>query len=100
MLGEFDSLVVEQTLRLGPGKVIYRCDIVATKPDGSRVYIEAKGREMSRWPTIKRLWKAHGYGPLEIWKGTARRPVLVQTIHPEHETITCPHCLKEFENKP
>lgn len=45
-------------------------------------WVEAKGFEAPRWPTIKKLWKFYGPGPLEIWKGDHRNPRLVETIIP------------------
>jgi hypothetical protein len=45
-------------------------------------FVEAKGFESPRWPTIKKLWKFYGPAPIEIWKGSFRRPYLDETIVP------------------
>lgn len=44
------------------------------------VWCEAKGIETSDYKIKKKLWMTHGLGKLEIWKGTAARPILVETI--------------------
>lgn len=57
----------------------FRCRDVAT---GQVFWREAKGFANQRWPTTKKLWKFYGPGPLEVWKGDYRRPVLAETIIP------------------
>ena len=51
---------------------------------GSEFWVEAKGFETDIWKRNYRLWKYHGLGPLEIWKGSAARPRKVETVIPDH----------------
>ena len=52
---------------------------------GEVAYAEAKGFETDIWRLKKRLWKAYGPGPLEIWKGSHRKPKLIETVYPVAE---------------
>jgi hypothetical protein len=53
-------------------------------PNWILAFSEAKGAEDRGYKLKIRMWKEGcGKGPLEIWKGTARRPMLVQTVHPK-----------------
>lgn len=69
-----------------PGKIDYvadfRCTDLAT---GETFWVEAKGYANDRWPMKKRLYKHYGPGRLEIWRGTATRPFLDETILPRGE---------------
>jgi hypothetical protein len=57
-------------------------------PDWMLVFAEAKGAEDRGYKLKLRMWREGcGPAPLEIWKGNARRPMLVETIYPkERET--------------
>lgn len=47
-------------------------------------FAEAKGAETRDYRLKLRMWKEGcGPAPIEIWKGTAKRPMLVETIHPK-----------------
>lgn len=48
-------------------------------------WVEAKGFEVQRWGDTKKLWRVYGPGPLEIWKGTYRKPRLVETLRPARQ---------------
>lgn len=49
----------------------------------TRVWVEAKGLSGKNYLICKKLWEdGYGPGPLEIWKGSFQRPLLVQTIIP------------------
>lgn len=73
----------EKKFYLGPARIGYVMDLYCQEqPSGALVGMEAKGMEVPRWKDIKKLWRAHGEFPLEVWKGSARRPVLVETIYP------------------
>lgn len=58
----------------------FRFTVCAT---GETAYAEAKGFETRDYDIKKRLWKFYGPGRLEIWKGTAKNPRLVETIIPK-----------------
>lgn len=76
----------EKKLYLGPARIGYILDFLCEElSDQARVGMEAKGLEGPRWKIIKKLWRVHGEFPLEIWKGNARRPVLVETIVPNRK---------------
>lgn len=51
------------------------------------VAAEAKGKETADYLVKKNLWKDFGTMPLEIYKGTYRRPFLVETIQPSSQPI-------------
>lgn len=61
----------------------FRCQYLGT---GETFWVEAKGFPNDRWPMKKKLWKFYGPGPLEIWRGSAARPFLDETIIPKHST--------------
>ena len=48
-----------------------------------KVYVEAKGNEGAKFKQDKRLWKQNPPAKLEIWKGSAARPKLVEIIEPK-----------------
>jgi hypothetical protein len=47
------------------------------------VWAEAKGFETDVWKIKKRLWHYYGPGPLEIYKGSAKKMTLVETVIPK-----------------
>lgn len=49
---------------------------------GELVYFEAKGFETDVWRIKRKLWKYYGPGKLEVYKGSASRLVLHETIIP------------------
>lgn len=50
---------------------------------GNSFWGEAKGYETPEWRIKRRLWEFYGPGPLEIWKGSASYPKLVETLVPK-----------------
>lgn len=46
------------------------------------VWAEAKGFETDVWKIKKRLWQYYGPGKLEIYKGTAKKIKLIETVIP------------------
>lgn len=75
----------EDSVILGPTR--YRCvpDFrIRVVETGEIRWREAKGdHKASRFPMTKKQWKVYGPGPLEIWMGNHRRPVLTKTIIPD-----------------
>lgn len=51
--------------------------------EGAFRWIEAKGFEKPDWLIKLNLWRVGGAGPLEIWGGSWRRPVLREVIIPK-----------------
>lgn len=82
--GALSNIRHEVTVRLSDAEIRYIADWVvfdcALQCD---VWYEFKGKEMARWPTIKRLWKHYGPGKLRIFKGSAEKFRMVQEINPE-----------------
>lgn len=84
------GLVIEQAedhVYLTDARILYipdfRCRFDSS---GEFFWVEAKGYPSERWPTIKKLWRFYGPGALEIWGGTWRSPVLMETIIPKGAT--------------
>jgi hypothetical protein len=51
-------------------------------------FAEAKGAEDRGFKLKLRMWREGcGPAPLELWKGTAKRPTLVETIYPKKEEV-------------
>ena len=54
------------------------------KKTKKRVWVEAKGVETERYRLCLKLWRGgHGPGPLEIWKGSWQKPMLVEIVYPK-----------------
>jgi hypothetical protein len=49
---------------------------------GLRIWVEAKGVESERFRICLKLWRIHGPGPLELWKGRWEDPRLARIIRP------------------
>lgn len=90
--GEIRNILVQQTVRVC-GPTGHACDHkckIDYIPDfsfqyvasGERGFCEAKGFETPHWKLKLRMWRHYGPGPLELWKGTWLRPVLVEVITP------------------
>lgn len=89
LAGEIEHLQHEEYIYLTRARIVYiadfKCKDVAS---GEVFYIEAKGFEAPRWPTVKKLYKFYGPGNLEIWKGTHLRPTMDEEIIPMIEAET------------
>lgn len=80
--GEIKEILVEDRIYLSDARICYVVDFKCIKPDKSVFFCEAKGHPNDTWAIKKKLWKAYGPAPLEIYKGTHLRPVLDEIIHP------------------
>jgi hypothetical protein len=81
--GELELLKAEDHLLLSDARIKYIADFKCLDVrTGETFWVEAKGFANDRWPIVKKLWAAYGPGALEIWQGTAARPVLTETIVP------------------
>ncbi len=56
-------------------------DFKCIRPDDSVLWVEAKGFANDKWPMKRRLWIHNVKEPLEIWGGTAARPVLQEVLN-------------------
>ena len=83
--GEITDLKKNPTVELLStplGLIKYKADAGYSDKDGPR-WVEVKGVEGERWRIIRKLWSLFGPGPLEVYKGTYKRPYLVEVIYPE-----------------
>lgn len=84
--GEIKDIECQVQVRLTEARVLYIPDFMFTDvATGKKAYCEAKGFEGPRWPTIKKLWRVYGFGPLEIYKGSYKNPILDEIIIPKGE---------------
>lgn len=79
---EIERIGVQTHIYLTDARILYIPDFQCVTANGDVFYVEAKGFEGERWPTIKKLWKFYGPAPLEIWKGNFRNPKLIEIIVP------------------
>ena len=90
ILGEVTDIKMQQTVRLHDlatgevrnWKVDFSCVDRAT---GQTIYVEAKGFEDREYIRKRNMWRKNPPGRLEIWRGTHRRPRLVEVIDPKGE---------------
>lgn len=72
MAGEVSNIRTEVSVYLSDARIRYVADfVVFDEKLQCDVWHEFKGKEMARWPTIKKLWRHYGPGILRIWKGSA-----------------------------
>jgi len=89
--GEIEMLNREDHVRLGPARFLYIPDFKCRDIKTNEIFwVEAKGKETETWRRNYRLWKIHGPGRLEIWKGNAAAPKLVEILIPRADV--CPSC--------
>lgn len=81
--GRIKILQHQDQIRLTRAGILYIPDFrCISYLDNQEYWVESKGFETQRWPTIKKLWKFYGPGRLEIYKGSHQRPFLAETIIP------------------
>lgn len=81
--GEIKEIECQVQVALSAAGIIYKPDFRFVRTsDGKACFAEAKGFETPEWRIKLRLWKVYGAGPLEIWKGSAASPKLIETIIP------------------
>lgn len=82
--GEIDDIQLQPQVRLTRAGILMKPDFRATcTATGKELYFEAKGFETDIWRLKRRLWEVYGPGPLEVWKGSAKRPRLVEVVGPK-----------------
>jgi len=77
--GEISDIECQVQVALSAAGIIYKPDFRFETPAGP-VFAEAKGFDTPEWRLKLRLWKAYGPAPLEIWRGSATKPVLTETV--------------------
>lgn len=83
--GELELLQIEDHVKISGWYTYvpdFKCKDLET---GEIFWIEAKGKADGRWPSTKKGWRHSGPGKLEIWGGTHRAPMLLETIIPRGE---------------
>lgn len=78
-----ENIQCQAKVYLTDARILYIADFKVTLPDGSEMWVEAKGAETATWRIKRKLWTYYGPGPLEIYKGTYQRPYLDETIIPK-----------------
>lgn len=83
-LGEIKIVQVQDHIYLSDARITYVPDFKCLDvKSGDNFWVEAKGFQGPRWPTIKKMWKVFGPGKLEIYRGNYKRPFLDKIIVPE-----------------
>lgn len=81
--GELKLIQTQFHVYLSKARIEYIPDFFCHDSQGKDLFIEAKGYAAPTWPIKKRLWKAYGLAPLEIWGGNYRNPQLLEIVYPE-----------------
>lgn len=80
--GHISDIKKQQCVRLGED-TRWKIDFSFTdKATGELVYAEAKGVPTNDYLRKLKLFKKYGCNRLEIWRGTYKNPVLIETIYP------------------
>lgn len=81
--GEIKDVVLQPTVFLSDAKISYKPDFAATYTKTNLgFYVEGKGVATDRWRLIKKLWRAYGPSPLEVYKANGKNIYLDETIMP------------------
>lgn len=86
--GVIRDLKRQQTVVLQPGpreeRITWRIDFSYTDcATGELVYAEAKGHETGEYINKLKMFRANPPTKLEIWKGTAANPKIVEIVRPK-----------------
>jgi hypothetical protein len=96
LAGQIEIQKLQDTIYLGVERFIYKPDFKCLdKQSGEVFWVEAKGFQTETWRRNYRIWKLRGPGKLEIWKGTAARPVLAEVLIPKNDV--CSTCGRKYE---
>lgn len=81
--GDIRNLKYQHTVTLDYG-IKWKVDwSFEQSPDWHLRFAEAKGAKTRDFALKLRMWKGCGAGPLELWRGTHRRPTLEKIYTPE-----------------
>jgi hypothetical protein len=82
--GELEDIKLQHVVLLTEAKIKYIADFSAIDTaTGKRIYFESKGFKTAVWAIKKRLWAYYGPGPLEIYEGSYKNPIHVETVIPK-----------------
>lgn len=87
-----ENIQCQAKVYLTDARILYIADFKVTLPDGSEMWVEAKGVELSSWKLKKKLWKFYGPGLLQIYKGHYSRPFLAEELVPKRAECLCSAC--------
>lgn len=86
--GEIEFLQCQDHIYLTDARILYIADFkVKDLKTGEIVWMEMKGLEMPSWRIKRRLWKSYGPGTLLVYKMSADRPFLYETLQPKQEHL-------------
>lgn len=77
------EIKTQDSVYLTKAKILYKPDFRVTVSEDSYEWYEAKGFETTDWRIKRRLWIHYGPGKLHIYKGSAKYPLLSETLNPE-----------------
>lgn len=84
--GEIKIEKLQDSVYLTKARIQYIADFKISYPaSGEIAWCEAKGMETPVFSIKRRLWKWYGPGALLIFKGSWKKPILVETIIPERQ---------------
>ena len=81
--GEIKDIRTQVSVFLTDARIEYKADFsyIGVKT-GETIYAEAKGYSQPTWELKRRLWQHYGPGLLVVYKGSASRPFIYETIIP------------------
>lgn len=89
--GDLIDFKVKPNVHLTDARILMIPDFCATeKHTGILCFYEAKGAETPVWRIKLKLWKIYGFGPLYIFKGNYRKPVLAEVVIPKSRKTGMP----------
>ncbi len=81
LAGEIKILAHQPRVHLTEARILYIPDFKCVNVKTNEIFfVEAKGFETPDWKIKKKLWEVYGPASLHIWRGTYRRPVLVEIL--------------------
>lgn len=84
LAGEIKDIKCQVRVELTDARIVmipdfkYFCNRI-----NEEVYAEAKGVETSDYRIKRKLWTVYGPGRLEVYKGSAKKLILIETIVPK-----------------
>jgi len=81
------TIQTQDHVYLTDARILYIPDFKCTPVEGDPFWVEAKGFETDVWRIKRRLWKHYGFGKLLIYKGSAARPYLDETLTVTEKTL-------------
>ena len=81
--GEIRDIKAQEAIYLTDARIMFKPDFSYVENDTNlKIFAEAKGMETSDYRIKRRLWKAYGPAPLQVYKGSAKNFKLFETVVP------------------